>query len=1795
MNTAYGHRPLHWIKDELEGVILEARQALEGFVERHEGDRAAARCIERLHQVHGILQMVQLSGPASLAGEMERLAAALRKGQVENFDKATDALMGAHIRLPEMLERFREGAPDTPLLLLDEINELRAARGASLLTEAAFFFPDIAGAPLPERVDGAPNPELPGLVARLRPQFHKGLLDWYRGEDPQAGLQHLRAIFQGIAEDAHTAPVWALFHVAQGVAEGLIEGAIEPGGALKTVIGRLDHVLKPLMADGEAGIPMAEQQQLLTHLLYVIARADSGHPLLRQIKADFRLADALPDADEVEAGRKRLHVPGVALFESVSDALKAEMTQVKDGLDLFIRGDRDTLDELTALIDPLQKMADTLGVLGHAALRQELLDQVDVIREIADGRAVAGDAELMEIASKLLYVESAMGDLTTQQPDRGAAVAGNRLPQMPQNQFLQLIEHTMQEAGIDLNAVKAAIESYAFDGGGTAELERAGGRLQRIAGALRMLDHEGAAALLDRANRYISDHLLDDRPPPPREELDAMADLITGIELYMEGVVAGGQGLEKALQTARSGAERLPAGSAGPAVDTVATQPSEVVPFPTQMPGEEAPVPAVSEAGGVEAENDGEGDTDGQVLETLDPEMLEIFIEEAREELESIEDYVPRWKENTDDKDALINFRRSFHTLKGSGRLVGANTIGEFAWSIEHLLNQVIDRQVAPSPALFAVLDETMQVLPDMIDAQEEGRAPTGDFRAVMARARTLAEGGEIAVETPPTEEIPPPEPEAAATPETPAAPIVMDAALAEVFITETRTHLREIESFLNRCRETPATCLMDEEQARTFHTLKGSARVAEVTAIAEVSRALEGLATALAGQGKPLDAEVLDLIEDSARRIEEIIETINAPNAALPEVDDLMARIAAYRTTLEEEIPAGVALSLEARAAQAAAEEEGAEAADLRPREIETTEETQGQAPEDAETAEQPEGTQEKEEAEDEIAAIFVEEAGELLDELDGGLSLWRENGPEQPLFAGLQRTLHTLKGGARLAELGAIGDLSHALEALFAAIAEERLEASAERLDLAQRASDRLVAQIEQVNAGGGPEPADDLVAALQTALEPHAEEEAPEAAPEAEPAEDEIVPAAEVEGPAPEEQEPVEVDETPTTGATTPEAAVVSEDEESASSAEESPAVEEPPAAEEPPQVIPMRPPRVMPAPRVVAAKGEQVKVSSDLLDRLVNDAGEISIFRARLEQQGSALGYNLEELDQTIARLHGQLRKLDIETEAQILHRVEREQWEGGGREDFDPLEFDRFSTMQQLSRSLMETVNDLLSIKTSLTELQKETDTLLLQQARLSTDLQEGLLRTRMVAFSTLVPRLQRLVRQTCATLGKQAELEVRGADGEMDRAILDRMVAPLEHILRNAISHGIETPDERQAAGKPRHGRIRLELGREGGEVMLVVSDDGVGFNLASIRQRAVERGLLAEDAQISDHDLMQFVLESGFSTAEEVTQVAGRGVGMDVVANEVKQLGGSLQIGSRPGEGTWFTIRLPFTLAIAQGMLVQLGDEIYAVPHAGVEGVVRIGRDALEACYAGSGKGFSYAGRTYPVRYLGQLLGVSEPELPKGRRWFPMLLVRVGEQRLALQVDALLGNRQIVVKSVGAQLSTVRWVSGGTILSDGRVALILDVHALARMAAAQTLVTMEKPTESTAAPDVTVMVVDDSITVRKVTRRLLERHHLGVILAKDGQDALAKLEDQRPDVMLLDIEMPRMDGYELARHMRNDPRLRDIPVIMITSRVGDKHRRRAEELGVKRYLGKPYQETELMDNIFAVLAEAYA
>jgi chemosensory pili system protein ChpA (sensor histidine kinase/response regulator) len=612
--------------------------------------------------------------------------------------------------------------------------------------------------------------------------------------------------------------------------------------------------------------------------------------------------------------------------------------------------------------------------------------------------------------------------------------------------------------------------------------------------------------------------------------------------------------------------------------------------------------------------------------------------------------------------------------------------------------------------------------------------------------------------------------------------------------------------------------------------------------------------------------------------------------------------------------------------------------------------------------------------------------------------------------------------------------------------------------------------------------------------------------------------------------------------------------------------------------PPQAVPPGREPVAPVERQ-----EMARVDAELLDQLLNISGEASIARSRLEQQLGSIDFNLGELSRTVTRLKEQLRNLEIETEAQILHRHEDESTHRG---DFDPLELDRYSSIQQFSRALAETANDVGSIQQLLENLGKETQNLLQQQARTITELQNGLMRTRMVPFQRHVQRLSRIVRQAAADTGKKAELVVEGASGELDRQVLERMLPPFEHMLRNAVVHGIEKPIARAAAGKPEAGKIVLELHREGAEVMVRLIDDGAGMNLKAIRDKAAALGLIAPGHTISDEDAMQLILEPGFSTAGTITQQAGRGVGMDVVATEIKRLGGALHMETKPGQGTVFTIRLPFTLAISHALVVRTGDEFYALPLPTVEGVLRLSKAEVLAHLGKDASAFDYGGQKYRFQHLATFVQLEASPLPEQDVTIPVVLVRAGEHSTGLVADELVGSREIVVKSVGPQISSIRGISGATILGDGRIVIILDINALVRAEWRGRNQPVQVAPKDKSDKRTFAMVVDDSITVRRVTQRLLERNGMRVLTARDGMDAVTLLQDNIPDIILLDIEMPRMDGYEVAAHVRNDPRLKDVPIIMITSRVGEKHRARAIELGVDDYLGKPYQEAQLLDAI---------
>jgi chemosensory pili system protein ChpA (sensor histidine kinase/response regulator) len=467
------------------------------------------------------------------------------------------------------------------------------------------------------------------------------------------------------------------------------------------------------------------------------------------------------------------------------------------------------------------------------------------------------------------------------------------------------------------------------------------------------------------------------------------------------------------------------------------------------------------------------------------------------------------------------------------------------------------------------------------------------------------------------------------------------------------------------------------------------------------------------------------------------------------------------------------------------------------------------------------------------------------------------------------------------------------------------------------------------------------------------------------------------------------------------------------------------------------------------------------------------------------------------------------------------------------------------------------------------------------------------MRVRMVPFASLSERLFRVARQTAKETDKRVNLDIRGGAVEIDRSVLERMAAPFEHLLRNAIVHGIEPRARRLDAGKEETGELLVQVGQQGNEVQIRFADDGAGLDLARIRAKAASNGMLAADEQAPDEDVAELIFEPGFSTADALTELAGRGVGMDVVRSEARALGGRVEVASEAGKGAAFTIHLPLTLAVTQVVLVASGAKTYALPANLVGQVLQVREgDLASAREAGA---IAFQGDPVPLRYLPDLL--DEPGGQGGARSSPVLVLGAGANRLALQVDEVLGNREVVVKNIGPQLAHMPGIAGATVLGSGEIVLILNplllpIHAPRRPQAHSRA---GKPADTV--QGAAIMVVDDSLTVRRVTQRLLEREGYRVLLAKDGVDALEQMQapEMRPDLMLVDIEMPRMDGFDLTRNVRADPRLARVPVIMITSRTADKHQNYAKEIGVSHFLGKPYQEDDLLAKISGFLRDRRA
>jgi chemosensory pili system protein ChpA (sensor histidine kinase/response regulator) len=817
------------------------------------------------------------------------------------------------------------------------------------------------------------------------------------------------------------------------------------------------------------------------------------------------------------------------------------------------------------------------------------------------------------------------------------------------------------------------------------------------------------------------------------------------------------------------------------------------------------------------------------------------------------------------------------------------------------------------------------------------------------------------------------------------------------------------------------------------------------------------------------------------------------------------------------------------------------------------------------------------------ELFPIFEEEGQELLPKLASQLRDWVRHPTDSSLASACMRTLHTLKGGARLAGAMRLGEMAHRLETRIEQLLALE-EPSAAEVETLQHRSDALSHTFEALRSRDA-QAYGEAMATVEEAVSRSMPLDEPPLVPAVSlPAAPPVAFKPMVEAPisVPPVAAPAAAPIAPTVAAPTAPAMPAARPAESLASVTV-------------PEIDWARFGGHSAAPRQTidraAASQSAVRVRAPLLDRLVNQAGEVSITRSRIEVEVGQIKGSLTDLTDNLERLRGQLRDIELQAETQMSSRLEAAK---ALAQSFDPLEFDRFTRFQELTRMMAESVNDVATVQRTLQRTLETTEDELAAQERLTRDLQDDLLRTRMVEFESLSDRLYRVVRQAAKETGKHVRLDIVGGSIEVDRGVLDRMTGAFEHLLRNSVTHGIEAPDMRSSAGKDSTGTIVVSLAHEGNEVGVEFRDDGAGLNLARIRDKGVAMGLLDANQQYSDGELANLIFTSGFSTADKVTELAGRGIGMDVVRAEVNAMGGRIETATAAGQGTSFKLVLPLTTAVTQVVMMRIGNTTVAVPSTLVEVVRRAKADEIEHAYhSGS---FAVGERTVPFFWLGSLLQLSPRSAEAASRTRQVVIIRSAQQRIALHVDEVLGNQEVVVKNLGPQLSRMPGLAGMTLLASGAVALIYNPVALATLygaearAATQTALhapmpEVQQPTAAEAAAQAAplVLVVDDSLTVRRVTQRLLVREGYRVALAKDGLDALERLAEEKPQMVLSDIEMPRMDGFDLVRNIRGDARLRDLPVIMITSRIAQKHRDYAAELGVDHYLGKPYSEEDLL------------
>ena len=1893
--------PLTWVKGEIDLALERAMDALAeaGTAPDRPGRIKFAQT--HLHQAHGALSIVGLDGLTQLSEQLDRLLGELASQQRPFTPEIIQLARRGIAAIGNYLDELARGQPDQALRLFDLYTELAEARGLETPTPGELFYPDLSLRPaFPAQTGISDDPK---HLRALRGRFERGLLKWFRNGNDPAGPLEMREAVAGIESQQTVPAARAFWFAATAFFDALGQLAIPVDAATKRLCGRIDAQMRRVM---EGSSIVAER--LMRDVLYHVATASAHSPIIDTVRSTYELDRLIP------AANRRISDTPLA---PVLRKLREELSDAREAWAQFSKGGAIGLPRFQDTMAPVIEQARTLG-------HQEVADLADALgktaRWLRQDPLRLTDALSMDVATAMLLLDTRLDAHARADRSEDAQIGvllerlkahqrGEQLAPLtltePDAQARQVNRQLAHEILNSLAEVEQSLDGFFRAPSRTDILAAVRAPLKQVEGALSVMNEDAAVRLVQDAAARIAT-LQSAAGEANTADFEEIAHRLSALGVYVEALKHGPADLERILrpeaadkateesveaelaQQKRETAALTAALKDNPDdfglrtelqlnLESLRQDASLTADLELEKQARQAltmldagelfnaptPIPAAPEAPKLSAEASRLLDASE---EEIDAELLAIFIEEAVEVRANIATALAGLKERPHDVDVLTTIRRSFHTLKGSGRMVGLKDFGEAAWALEQTLNHWLRLELPVNAELLHLIDDAHRAFSAWIDQLKDGAGTHKDVDALLAEAARLRSDGEpAATPAPPVKE---------------AAPFQAEQDLPLVFDLEATVVVPD-HDFTETDLGTPLSDLVAEETAPepiklNFPELSfGDTAEAfppppiETAVAAPESPAIDGVIAE-----KPADTALdfdfdLPLEEHSLEEspLEESEPVAEAPESeTLPELPDQVLTVEEALAELEESIEL-TDVPPEAPPAETPAEtfadlgEIEEISAEAPPAELDITAFEAVEPPAEEVIAEETAPSMDALD-EDEVRLGNVILSRPLFDlylvEARQHISTLRHEMARLSVNPGLVppptaiRAAHTLSGISGTARFSAPQQLSKALELAQQRLADhDRAPTADQAVDLNEAAT-ALESMLIQLSARELPDDTPDLVARLNDLLAPHLAEVIslrPESSPA--PAAPSAAPRqTEQAAPAPQLRDELDIDLLPIfldegselldqldatlhnwrnapadaahaasvarllhtlkgsarmVGAMTlgqslhdletrlerarsqePSGTGIIDELESALDQirQSLDTLEHPVAAapQAPATLVEttIQPDEAAPAqPGEIAAQASrtQLRIEAGRIDQFVNEAGEISIARTRIEGELRTLRRSLLDLTENVIRLRNQLREVELQADTQMQSRLSQVETD---HTEFDPLEMDRYTRLQELTRMMAESVGDVTTVQQNLLKNLDGAEVALHAQSRMARELQQSLMHVRMVPFDSLAERLYRLVRQTAKELGRRANLDIIGGQIEIDRTVLEVMTGPLGHLVRNAVAHGIEAPEVRRAAGKPEIGQITLKVTHEGNDVVIEFHDDGAGLDFASIRAHALEAGLIGPDEEADDKRLTNLIFVPGFTTAS-LSSLAGRGVGMDVVKSETAAVGGRISVATEAGQGATFRIHLPLTLAVTQALLVRAGGRTFAIPSSMVAQVLELKPDALEEVRRNNGT--EWLDEHFSYRYLPRLLGDRQSQ-PEVDRFNWVLLLRAGNETLALHVDALRGNQEIVVKNAGPQYSRLVGYSGATVLGDGEIVLILNPVALAGLRLATDDDALPAMSVAAAAPALpTVMVVDDSLTVRKITGRLLEREGYRVITAKDGVDALEQLLTATPDVIIADIEMPRMDGFDLTRNVRADKRLKNVPIIMITSRTAEKHQRYAEEVGVNHYLGKPYDEDILL------------